>query len=100
MKRLQGNCALTLTNNFFQTTGFNVDNASMLFWEGTYAGTGSSNIASITGNTFKGISDTSSYNNGNGQSLHHLNLGGVQGTVSNNIFNGSDIGVTLANACA
>ena len=36
---------------------------------------------------------------GNGQSLLHLNFSAVQGTVSDNTFDGSDIGMIIAGSC-
>ena len=91
--------SVSLTNNFVQTTGFNASNSAFLQMAGTYTGSGSSNTFHATGNTFKGVAVPAPYNNGNGQSLLHLNLSGVQGTVSNNTFDGSDIGVILAGTC-
>ena len=91
--------SVSLTNNYVHTTGFNASNSAFLQMAGTYNGTGSSNTFHATGNTFKGVPVSTPYNNGNGQSLLHLNLSGVQGTVSSNTFDGSDIGLILSGTC-
>ena len=65
---------------------------------GTYAGGSSStNMVSVTGNTFTGIGNFGTPNPGSGQSTLQLNLSGVQGLVQNNVFNGVHIGVLVAN---
>ena len=88
----------TLTDNHFTTTGFNPSNSAVIQMAGTYAGVGSANAVNITGNTFTGIGDFVDSNTWNGQSTLQLNLSGVQGLVQNNVFNGVDIGILVADA--
>jgi hypothetical protein len=64
---------------------------------GDYAGgADTTNKINATGNTFTGIANFATANPGNGQATLQLNLSGVQGNVQNNIFDGVDIGVIIA----
>ena len=90
---------LTLTNNHFTTTGFNPSNSAVVQMAGTYDGSAeSSNTVTVTGNTFTGIADFTHSNPTNGQSTLQLNFSGVHGLVQNNVFDGDDIGVLVANS--
>ena len=90
-------CNITLTGNFIRTNGFNPTNSAVMQVAGGYAGSGSSDIMTITNNIFRGIASPAPYNNGNGQSTLQLNFSNVQGIVSGNTFDGVDIGIIVAN---
>ncbi|MEI9947306.1 MAG: carbohydrate-binding protein [Chitinophagaceae bacterium] len=86
---------LTLTNNYFETTGSNPSNSAVMQVAGGYAGSGTTDMMIVTGNYFKGIAAVP-YNNGNGQSTLQLNFSDCQGNVSGNTFDGVDIGILVA----
>lgn len=85
--------SLILTDNHFTTTGSNPSNSAVIQIVGSYSGgADTTNLMHITGNTFTGIADDFD------QATLQLNLSNVQGTVSNNTFDGVDIGVLVANS--